>query len=279
MTTPTNPPDELELMPLAEIRALLEQTAGASAENTRAIAAMRAAQEERAARHDREMAEIRAAQSRTEKIVAENSIAISEVRAAIAELHASQERFDRRFERMMTSHRRTRDRVAEIDEELIWTSNDVSTLKGWGMEFLCERRPGLFADALNLSSIEALSQMDIREMAVAAARRGIIHGSDVADLYSADVFFYGRRAEDDIPVYLIVQASFAVSRRDVKRAAAQAETLETILRHDGPPEETGIALPVVAGTRLRTDPDTGAVMVSLRDVTYVEIKNGNDLTA
>ena len=254
MTTSTSPANEPEPLTFAEIRAL-------QAENAKAIAELREAQERTSRNIDRLL-----------ESQAENA-------EAIAELHASQERFDRRFERMMTSHRRTRDRVAEIDEEMIWTSNDVSTLKGWGMEFLCERRPGLFADALNLSSIEALSQMDIREMAVAAARRGIIHGSDVADLYSADVFFYGRRAEDDIPVYLIVQASFAVSRRDVKRASAQAETLETILRHDGPPEETGIALPVVAGTRLRTDPDTGAVMVSLRDVTYVEIKNGNDLTA
>jgi len=287
MTTPTNQP---EPMALADIRALLEQTAELSAENARAIAEMRAdnvaraarhdremaeiraRDAERAARHDKEMADIRAAQDRTEKIVSENS-------AAIAEMRASQERLDRRFERLMEAHRETRGRVSQLRAEHDYTSNDVSTLKGWGMEFLCERRPGHFAEALKLNSIELFPREKMLTMAIDAAQRGIISGSSANDLHSGDVYFYGRREEDDIPVYLIVQASFEVKRGDVKRASAQAETLETILRHDGPPEETGIAVPVVAGTRLRTDPDTGAVMVSLWDVTYVEINNGNELTA
>jgi hypothetical protein len=162
---------------------------------------------------------------------------------------------------------------------LEYTSGDVSTLKGWGMEFLCERRPGAFAKALNLSRIELLPAAEIFHIAIDAAQRRIVSGSLANDLHSGDVYFYGRRAADDLPVYLIVQASFEVSRGDVKRASAQAETLETILRHDGPPEETGIALPVVAGTRLRTDPDSGAVTTSLWDCTYVQIENGNNLTA
>ena len=272
MTTPTNPTNEPEPMTLAEIRALLELTAELSAENARAIAEMRAAnaeraarEEERYARHDKEMAEIRALQAENAK--------------AIAEMRASQERLDRRFERLMEAHREMRGRVSELRAEHDYTSNDVSTLKGWGMEFLCERRPGLFAEALKLNSIELFPREKMLTMAINAAQRGIISGSSANDLHSGDVYFYGRRAEDNIPVYLIVQASFEVKRGDVKRASAQAETLETILRHDGPPEETGMALPVVAGTRLRTDPDTGAVMVSLWDVAYVEINNGNELTA
>ena len=304
MTAPHNHTEEPEPVTPAELRALLEQTIALSAENTRAIAEMRAEnveraakhdqetaeiralqaentkaiaemraeQRERAAQHDREMAEIRAAQDRTEKIVSENS-------AAIAEMRASQERQDRRFERLIEAHRETRGRVSELRAEHDYTSNDVSTLKGWGMEFLCERRPGHFAEALKLNSIELFPREKMFTIAIDAAQRGIISGSSANDLHSGDVYFYGRRAEDNVPVYLIVQASFEVKRGDVKRASAQAETLETILRHDGPPEETGIALPVVAGTRLRTDPGTGAIMVSLWDVTYVEINNGNELTA
>ncbi len=272
MTTTRDPANDPEPMSLAEIRALLEQTAKASAENIRAIAEMRAEQKERAAQHDLEMAEIRAAQGRTEKVVVENA-------AAIAELRASQARIDRRFERLMESYQETRTAVTGFRGSLDYTSGDVSTLKGWGMEFLCERRPGAFAKALNLSRIELLPPALMFDIAMDAARRRVVSGSLANDLHSGDVYFYGRRAEDDIPVYLIVQASFEVSRADVDRASAQAETLETILRHDGPPEETGIALPVVAGTRLRTDPDTGAVMFSLWDVTYVQIENGNNLTA
>ena len=144
---------------------------------------------------------------------------------------------------------------------------------------LCERRSELFANALDLSHIQPLSSWEMLTMADDAVESGFITGSMFVDLMGCNARFYGRRAEDDIPVYLIVQASFEVKRGDVKRASAQAETLETILRHDGPPEETGIALPVVAGTRLRTDPNTGAVMVALWDTTYVEISNGNELTA
>jgi hypothetical protein len=265
MTAAQEPSNDPEPMTLAQLRALLEQAARVSGENTRSIAEMRAAQRERAAQHDREMAEMRALQ-------AENS-------RAIAEMRASQARTDRRFERLMESHQDTRGSVAGLRGALEYTFGDVSTLKGWGMEFLCERRPGAFAKALNLSRIELLPAAEIFHIAIDAAQRRIVSGSLANDLHSGDVYFYGRRAADDLPVYLIVQASFEVSRGDVKRASAQAETLETILRHDGPPEETGIALPVVAGTRLRTDPDSGAVTTSLWDCTYVQIENGNNLTA
>jgi len=281
---------------MAEIRAL-------QAENTKAIAEMRVEQRERAAQHDREMAEIRAAQDRTEKIVSQNSAAISEMRAeqreraaqhdremaeiralqsensrGLEELRASQARIDRRFERIMESHQEMRTTFAEARQSYEITSNDVSTLKGWGVEFLCERRPGLFADALNLRSIELLPREQMLSMAMDAASRGIVSGTEAVDLHSGDVYFYGRRAEDDTPVYLIVQASFAVSKRDVKRASSQADTLDVILRHDGPPEVTGVAIPVVAGTRLGTDPVTGATP-SLWDVTFVQIENANQLTA
>ena len=223
-------------------------------------------------------AEIRALQAENAKAIAETRELVNENAKAIAEMRASQERLDRRFERMMASQQRTRETVVEIDKAQTYTSNDVSTLKGWGMEFLCERRPGLFASALNLSHIELFSPEKIFTIAIDAAQRGIIHGSEAGDLYSGDVYFYGRRAEDDVQVYLIVQASFAVSKRDVKRASSQADTLEDILRYKGPPEETGIALPVVAGTRLHTDPTTGATP-ALWEVTYVQIQNGDELTS
>ena len=315
MATDQFPANDPQPMTVAQLRALLEQTARLASENARAIAEMRAANVERDARHDREMAEIResavemraanverdarhdremaeiresAVEMRAEQRerAAQHDREMAEIRAlqsensrGLEELRTSQERMDRRFERLMESHRETRGRVSELRAEHDYTSNDVSTLKGWGMEFLCERRPGDFANALKLNSIELFPREKMFTMAIDAAQRGIISGSSANDLHSGDVYFYGRRAEDDILVYLIVQASFEVKRGDVKRASAQAETLETILRHDGPPEETGIALPVVAGTRLRTDPNTGAVMVALWDTTYVEISNGNELTA
>ncbi len=282
MTTPAPPADGAEPMTLDEIRDLLAQTAKVSAENARAIAEMREAEAERATRHDREMTEMRAANAeraaRHDREIAEIRALQTENARAMAEMRVSQERLDRRFGRFRESHRETRSSVAELCGEQRHTSNDVSTLKGWGMEFLCERRPGDFARALKLSAIELFPHSKMLSIAMDAAERGIVHGSDASDLSSGDFYFYGQRSEDDVPVYMIVQASFAVSRRDVKRASAQAETLETILRYEGPPEETGIALPVVAGTRLRVDPDTGATP-ALWEVTFVQLVNGDQLTA
>ena len=289
MTTGQGPSNEPEPMTLAELRALLEQTVRASAENTRAIAEMRAEQRERAAQHDREMGAIResAAEMRAEQRerAVQHDRQMAEIRAlqsenarGLEELRASQARIDRRFERIMESHQEMRTTFAAARQSYETTSNDVSTLKGWGMEFLCERRPGLFADALNLSSIELLPREQMFSMAMDAANRGIVSDTEAVDLHSGDVYFYGRRAKDDTPVYLIVQASFAISKRDVKRASSQADTLDVILRHEGPPEASGVAIPVVAGTRLGTDPVTGAPP-SLWDVTFVQIENGNQLTA
>ena len=314
MTTDHFPANDPQPMTVAQLRALLEQTAQLASENARGIAEMRAEQQERAARHDREMAEIResaaemraeqqeraarhdremaeiresAAEMRAEQqeCAARHDREMAEIRAlqsensrGLEELRASQSRMDRRFERIMESHQEIRTTFAAARQSYETTSNDVSTLKGWGVEFLCERRPGLFADVLNLRGIELLPREQMFSMAMDAARRGIVSGSEAIDLHSGDVYFYGRRAEDDTPVYLIVQASFAVSKRDVKRASSQADTLDVILRHEGPPEVTGIAIPVVAGTRLGTDPVTGATP-SLWDVTFVQIENGNQLTA
>ena len=112
---------------------------------------MRAENAERAARHDREMAEIREAHNQAMERLARTEALAAENAKAIAEMRVSQERLDRRFKRMMESHQEMRTAFVTARQSYETTSNDVSTLKGWGLEFLCERRPGLFADALNLA--------------------------------------------------------------------------------------------------------------------------------
>ena len=73
------------------------------------------------------------------------------------------------------------------------------------------------------------------------------------DLCGASAYFCGRRAEDGLSVYMAVQADFIIRKIHVKQASAKARWWEEILRYDGAPEETGIAIPVVAGERLYTD--------------------------
>ena len=139
MTTPTSPANEPEPMTFAEIRALLEQTVKATAENTRAIAEMRAANAERDTRHDKEMAEIR---------------------DAIARLTAAQNR----------------------------TNQDVSTLKGWGLELYCERHPEAFLEAFGMNQIELIPKRDIRSVSYEACRAGFITFDQQLNINRADLF-------------------------------------------------------------------------------------------
>lgn len=154
-------------------------------------------------------------------------------------------------------------------------SNDVSTLKGWGLENLCERRPALFANALELRSAEVLSKDQIVEIATAAHDRGIINEDQRASVVSADVYLYGRRSTDDTPICLLVQVSFVVQSRDVMRAFEQSGILNEIIQQYQPRLLNGRVVPVVSGTEIDQDASDRAIEF---DVTYVPIQNGNQLT-
>ena len=261
MNVPANPAGEPEPMTLAEIRALLEQTAELSAENARGIAEMRVAnaeraareeeratrEEERYARHDKEMAEIRAAQSRTEKAVAENTRAISEMSAAVADLTQAQNR----------------------------TNQEVSTLKGWGLELYCERNPEIFAVALGLDDEELVPKREIRRIAGEAMQAGVITPDQRRNVGRADVFIYARRESDHRPFCLVVEASYRVDDDDVDRALDRAEILGIILNKYQPRHLNGQVIPIVAGTDI-----TPGAWSKLQHfgVTYVPVNNGNQLT-
>ena len=219
MTTPTNPASQPEPMTLAEIRALLEQTARVSAENTRAISEM-------SAKHDREMAEIR---------------------EAIARLTAAQDR----------------------------TNQEVSTLKGWGLELYCERNLQIFANELGMIREELIPKREIRHIAYEAEMAGAITSDQYSNLSRADIFIYARRKSDNRPFCLVVEASYRVDNADVDRASERANILDIILNKYQPRHLNGQVIPVVAGTDI-----TPGAWSKLQHfgVTYVPIQNGNQLT-
>lgn len=247
MTTPTKPDNEPGPMTFAEIRALLEQTARASAENTAAIAKMRAGNEERGAQHDKEMAEIREAQSRTEKAVAENTRAISEMRAAVSDLTATQNR----------------------------TNQEVSTLKGCGLELYCERNPQIFANELGMFREEIISKLEIRDIAYEAEMSGAITSDQYSNLSRADLFIYARRKSDKHPFCLVVEASYRVDNEDVDQASERANILHIILNKYQPRHLNGQVIPIVAGTDIT--PGASSKLGHF-GVTYVPVNNGNRLT-
>ena len=244
MTTPTPPANGSDPMTLAEIRALLEQTAKAATENTRAIIEMRAANAERDARHDREMAAMRDANAERD---ARHDREIAAIHSAISKLTEAQHR----------------------------TNQDVSTLKGWGLEIYCERNPEIFAEALLLKEEELIPRREIRQIASAAALAGVITPDQRRNLGRADVFIYGRRESDNQPLCLVVETSFKVQDDDVLRAADRADILGIILQKHQPRYLSGLAVPVVAGSDISDGTRTYAQTYG---VTYVAVQNGNQLT-
>lgn len=251
MTTPTVPANGSEPMTLAEIRALLEQTTKAAAENTRAIIEMRAANAERDDRHDREMAEIRAANA------------------------ARDDRRDKEMAAIQALQTQNAEAIAKLTEAQEYINRDFGTLKGWGLEIYCERNPEIFAEFFGLKEEDLIPKRELRRIASAAQVAGFITIDQFRNLSRTDVFIYGRRISDSQPVCLVVEASYQVDNEDVYRAADRAEILRQVLQEYQPRQLSGQAIPVVAGVGIT---DGAQTCTQTYGVTYVPVQNGNQLT-
>ena len=203
--------------------------------------------------------------SETRKIVDENTRAIAEMRAANAER-------DTRHDKEMAE---IRDAIARLTAVQNRTNQDVSTLKGWGLELYCERHPEAFLDAFGMNQIELIPKRDIMSVSYEACRAGFITFDQQLNLNRTDLFFFGRRAEDRRPFCLVVKASFVVGDEDVERAAGRAGILNTIIKKYQPRNIIGEAIPVVAGTKIESAPAFKAENYGVR---YVQVQNGNQLT-
>lgn len=276
MTTPTAPANGSEPMTLAEIRALLEQTTKAAAENTRAIIEMRAANAERDARHDKEMAAIHTANAERD---ARHDREMAEIHAAIGAMQADQEKRDARRDKEMAAiqalQTQNAEAIAKLTEAQHRTNQDVGTLKGWGLEIYCERNPEIFAEFFGLKEEDLIPKRELRRIASAAQMAGFITIDQFRNLSRADVFIYGRRISDSQPVCLVVEASYQVDNEDVYRAADRAEVLRQVLQEYQPRHLNGQSIPVVAGVGIT---DGAQTCTQTYGVTYVPVQNGNQLT-
>ena len=199
-----------------------------------------------------------------------------------AEWRAMQKRQDQRIELLLASQERTAEMAphntresAGIHAAYTRTAQDLATLKNWGLEYLCERRPELFADAFNLRRIDLLPKTEVVRIAADAEDLGIITRQQCAVVAGADVYFYGLRRPDNDRVCLVTQVSFEVGVRDVERAVRQAGILNEIIRRMRPFPITGMALPVVAGTR--QSEAAIAQSAAWGGVAFVPIYNGDSL--
>ena len=211
------------------------------------------------------LAEIRDLLTQTAKVSAENTRAIAEMRSANAER-------DARHDKEMAAIFEAIDRLTAAQNR---TNQDVSTLKGWGLERYCERNPDIFADALGIGDEELIPKREIRRIAQEARMAGFITLGQARSLGRADVFIYARRESDHRPFCLVVEASFEVGDDDVDRAADRAEILDIILQKYQPRHLNGQVIPIVAGTRISPSADS---KLKHFNVTYVQVQNGDQLT-
>lgn len=201
----------------------------------------------------------------TRKIVDENTRAISEMRADNAEQAA-------RHDKEMTEIRAG---IADLTQAQNRTNQDVSTLKGWGLELYCERNPQIFANELGMIREEIISKREIRHIAYEAEMAGAITSDQYSNLSRADLFIYARRKSDNRPFCLVVEASYRVDNADVTRASERANILDIILNKYQPRHLNGQVIPVVAGTDIAAAAQS---RLPYFNVAYVQVQNGNQLT-
>ena len=217
-------------------------------------------------------AEIRAVLSETVLGLAETRKIVDENTRAIAEMRAEYVQRAARHDKEMAE---IREAIAKLTQVQNRTNQDVSTLKGWGLELYCERNPEIFAEALGMGEEEVIPKKEIMRIGSEAVRAGVITPDQRRNLSRADVYIYARRESDHQPFCLVVEASFKVGDADVNRAADRAEILDIVLQKYQPRNLNGQAIPIVAGN----DIDIGASFRARTfNVTYVPIQNGNQLT-
>ena len=151
--------------------------------------------------------------------------------------------------------------------------NDLGSVKGWGLELLCARRPGMIGQRLDLLRVRTVDPGEVAEMAADALDSGTITRAEHDQIILADVIYRGVKDSDRTPCYAVLEVSYVVDINDVRRAIARADILSRITKMD--------AVSVVAGDRItegaQTAAETHAGISNVDDVIYIQVQNGAQL--
>ena len=150
-----------------------------------------------------------------------------------------------------------RDIGQRMDTKLDGIQSDLNMMKGVHAEAVTTRDPSLIADKLGYQFVSVLA----REVLLGygnVAKSQDKNPNDVESFKKADLVMLAQDHEG--PLYLAVEASFTVHRRDVKRAIRNAAYLQ---------EFTGIrAVGVVSGEEMMPD---AAECAANNDVKWYEL--------
>ncbi len=131
---------------------------------------------------------------------------------------------------------------------------DVASLKGEAIERKYRERPFVYFRRI-LRKPKTLSDSEVDDLLSKALADGVLTEADVDEISRLDAIVRGRRLSDDRVVYLAVEASAKLDRRDVERAAQRARLLEKI------PDV--VAMPVVAGEELTPEGSEAAAQAAV----------------
>ena len=143
-------------------------------------------------------------------------------------------------ERMNSQLATLTEQVASLTRVVHTLTVDVGTLKGKNLEADYRSRGHAYLSRV-VRRPHVLTSDELTTLIEDARDRGMLSDIEVQDLYETDLVVRGRRSEDRIEVYLVVEVSWGVGPRDVERAVQRAHTLA----HIGL-----VTIPVVAGEHI-----------------------------
>ena len=206
-------------------------------------------------------------------IVAEQRVIVAEQRAQGARLDALEEGQRAIVAEQQVLAEGQRAIIAEqqvMGARMTRIENDLGSVKGWGLELLCARRPGMIGRRLDLARVRTVDPGEVAEMADDARYNGTITRAEHDQIIRADVIYHGLRDSDRIPCYAVLEVSYVVDINDVRRAITRANLLSRI---------TGVdAFSAVAGDRItegaRMATETHGSVSTVDDVVYIQVQNG-----
>ena len=206
-------------------------------------------------------------------IVAEQRVIVAEQRAQGARLDAleegqraiiaEQQVLEKGQQAIITEQQAMGARMTRIE-------NDLASVKGWGLELLCARRPSMIGQRLDLARVRTLDPGKVAEMAADARDSGTITREEHDQLIRTDVIYRGVKNSDRTPCYAVLEVSYVVDINDVRRAIARADLLSRITKMD--------VVSVVAGDSITegalTAAETHGGVSNVDDVIYLRVQNG-----
>ena len=151
----------------------------------------------------------------------------------VTALAAAQERMDSQLMALT-------EQVAALTRVVHTLTVDVGTLKGKSLEADYRSRGHAYLSRV-VRRPHVLTSDELTTLIEDARDRGMLSDIEAQDLYETDLVVRGRRSEDRIEIYLVVEISWGVGPRDVERAVQRAHTLA----HLGL-----VTMPVVAGEHI-----------------------------